>query len=153
MSAAGGPKDTVKKKEVNTKGTRTSCVSIATKVCARTRLESTLRTIIKTVGRKERRHVSNTLQQELLALESLDLYRRRMKKWMKRMIGLNVFRERYEGIKWSKSRLCFEKDKPTSKLNGADVGGTNHSRKFSKKIGDNVYEIMQKDMRKNMDIN
>ena len=63
-----------------------------------------------------------------------------------------MFRERYEGIKQSKSRLCFEKDMLRSKLNGADVGNTNHSREFAKKIDENVYEIMKKDMGKNINI-
>ena len=52
MSAAGSPKDTVKKKKVNTKGRRTSYVSIATKLYARTKLKRILRTIIKTEGER-----------------------------------------------------------------------------------------------------
>lgn len=39
-----------------------------------------------------------------------------------------------------------------SKLNGVDVGDTNYSREFAKRIDDNVYEIMKKDIRKNMNI-
>ena len=62
---------------------------------------------------------------------------RRERSTREERVGLNVFRERYEGMKWSKSRLCFEKDKLTSKLNGADVGGTNNSREFAKKTDDN----------------
>ena len=45
-------------------------------------------------------------------------------------VGLNVLRERYEGIKQSKSRLCYEKDMLRSKLNGADVSDTNHTLIF-----------------------
>ena len=48
--------------------------------------------------------------------------------------------------------MCSERDLNRSKLNGADVGDTNHNRQFAKKIDDNVYEIMKKDMRKNMNI-
>ena len=45
--------------------------------------------------------------------------------------GMNVFRERYEGIKQSKSRLCFEKDMLRAKLNGCHIGDTNHSHTFA----------------------
>ena len=63
---------------------------------------------------------------------------------------MNVFRERYEGIKQSKSRLCFEKDMLRAKLNGCHVGDTNHSHAFAKKIDDSTYNVIKDDMRKNM---
>ena len=65
-------------------------------------------------------------------------------------VGMNIWRERYEGIKQSKSRACFENDMLRAKLNGADVGDTNHSREFAKKIDVATYEVMKDDMRKNM---
>ena len=37
-------------------------------------------------------------------------------------IGMNVFREHYQGIKQSKSRLDFEKDMLRAKLCDSDVG-------------------------------
>ena len=45
--------------------------------------------------------------------------------------GMNVFRERYEGIKQSKSRLYFMKHILRAKLYGCHVGDTNNSRAFA----------------------
>ena len=64
--------------------------------------------------------------------------------------GMNVWRERYEGIKQGKSRLCFEKDMLRAKLNGCEVGDTNHSDDFAKKIDDSTYSVIKDDMRKSM---
>ena len=52
--------------------------------------------------------------------------------------GMNGFRERYEGIKQSKSILCFEKDMLRARLNGCHLGETNHSHAFAKKIDDST---------------
>ena len=66
MSAAGGLKDTVKKEEENTKEKE----DVLCKYCDKVMRKDKVGKHFETERRKERRHVSNTLQQELLALES-----------------------------------------------------------------------------------
>ena len=56
------------------------------------------------------------------------------KKTREETVGMNMFRNRYLGIKQSKSRVDFEEDMLKAKLNGEDVGNINHSRKFAKKL-------------------
>ena len=65
-------------------------------------------------------------------------------------VGMNVWRERYEGIRQSKSRVCFENDILRAKLNGCDVGDTNHSREFAKKIDVSTYHVMKDNIKRNM---
>ena len=62
--------------------------------------------------------------------------------------GMIVFRERYAGIKQSKSYLDFEEDMLKAKLNGVDVGDLNHSRKFVKKLDDSIYTEIKHNMKK-----
>ena len=47
-----------------------------------------------------------------------------------RKIGLNFFRIRYSDLKHHLSKLAFEDNVLTAKLNGTDVGNINNSRKF-----------------------
>ena len=65
--------------------------------------------------------------------------------------GMNVFRERYEGIKQGKSRLCFEKDMLRAKLNNCDVGDTNHSDDFARKLDVSIYNVIKDGMKRNME--
>ena len=64
--------------------------------------------------------------------------------------GMNVFRNRYLGIKQSKSRVDFEEDMLKAKLNGEDVGDMNHSRKFAKQLDDAIYSEMKENMKEKM---
>ena len=59
------------------------------------------------------------------------------------LVGLNLFRTRYNGIKHAKSLLEFESDVLLLKLNGGDVGDINHSRKFAKTIDEALYKTMK----------
>ena len=65
--------------------------------------------------------------------------------------GMNVFRERYDGIKQGKSRLCFEKDMLRAKLNNCDVGDTNHSDDFARKLDVSIYNVIKDGMKRNME--
>ena len=82
-------------------------------------------------------YLSGKTHRQKLNILKINDKSRRERSTREERVGLNVFRVRYEGIKWSKSRLCFEKDKLTSKLDDADVGGTNNSREFAKKTDHN----------------
>ena len=64
--------------------------------------------------------------------------------------GMNVFLERYQGIRQSKSRLNFEEDMLRAKMNGADVGDTNHSRIFAAKLDEAIYKEIKENMKENM---
>ena len=65
--------------------------------------------------------------------------------------GMNVFRERYQGIKQRKSRLDFEEDMLRAKLIGTRVGDINHSRKFAKKLDGAIYSEMKQNMKDKME--
>ena len=65
-------------------------------------------------------------------------------------VGMNVFRERYNGIKQNKSRLDFEEDMLRAKLCGADVGDINHSREFAKKLDVAIHMELKENMKESM---
>ena len=61
--------------------------------------------------------------------------------------GMNVFRIRYTGILHANSKLNFETDILTAKLNGTEVGNINHSRKFASKLTDTISDIMDANLK------
>ena len=69
-----------------------------------------------------------------------------------RKVGMNVFRERYQGIMQSKSLLDFERDILRAKLCGSDVGDVNHSQFFAKKLDVAIYDEMKDRLKKNMNV-
>ena len=69
----------------------------------------------------------------------------------KESIGKNIFRIRYNGIKQGKTRVNFEEDILTAKLNKVDVGDVNHSRKFAEKLDDAIYTAMKAELKEHMD--
>ena len=74
------------------------------------------------------------------------------KKSREEIVGMNVFRERYQGIKQGKNRVDFEEDMLKAKLNGLDVGDINHSRKFAKSLDDAIYDEVKYNIKKNMEM-
>ena len=64
-----------------------------------------------------------------------------------RQIGLNIFRIRYSGIKHHQSRIAFEDNVLTAKLNGVDCGDINNSKFFAKDIDTALYETMRDDLK------
>ena len=67
-----------------------------------------------------------------------------------RIVGLNIFRERYNGIRQSKSRLDFEEDMLKAKMCGEDVGDINHSREFAKRLDVEIYNELKENMKESM---
>ena len=67
-----------------------------------------------------------------------------------RTAGMNVFRERYLGIKQSKSRVDFEEDMLRAKLNGTEVGDKNHSRFFAKNLDNAIHTEMKARIKEKM---
>ena len=67
-----------------------------------------------------------------------------------KVVGMNVFRERYSGIKQSKSRLDFEEDMLRAKMCGTDVGDLNHSNDFAKKLDVAIYSELKENMKESM---
>ena len=65
-------------------------------------------------------------------------------------VGMQIFRERYSGIKQRKSKLNFEEDMLRCKMNGVDVGDQNHGRDFATKLDRAVYEEMKSMTKANM---
>ena len=100
--------------------------------------------------RDVKRHLINKTHKQKSSLLRMKNKMDRERLNIQEKAGMNVFRERYEGIKQSKSRLCFEKDMLRAKLNDCHVGDTNHSHAFAKKIDDSTYNVIKDDMRKNM---
>jgi hypothetical protein len=74
------------------------------------------------------------------------------KRSREKIVGMNIFRERYAGIKQGKSRMNFEEDMLRAKLNGEDVGDTNHSRFFAKKLDEAIYNEMKAAMNEQMNV-
>ena len=74
------------------------------------------------------------------------------KRSREKIVGMNIFRERYAGIKQAKSRMDFEEDMLRAKLNGEDVGDTNHSRFFAKKLDEAIYMEMKAITKEQMNI-
>ena len=66
--------------------------------------------------------------------------------------GMNVFLERYQGIRQSKSRLNFEEDMLRAKLTGTDVGDQQHTRIFAKKLDEALYSEMKDRLRDGMNV-
>ena len=60
-----------------------------------------------------------------------------------KIVGLNVFRLRYNGIKQHESRATFIEDIFTAKLIGTDVGNINHSGDFARELDKSIYETMK----------
>ena len=68
------------------------------------------------------------------------------------MAGTNVFRNRYQGIKQSKSRVGFEEDMLRAKLNDEYVGDLNHNRKFSQKLVRAICDEMKANMKESIEL-
>ena len=65
------------------------------------------------------------------------------RKQRNKVIGLNLFRIRYSGIKQHQPRTAFEDNVLTAKLNGVDVGDINNSRFFAKDIDVALFDTMK----------
>ena len=89
--------------------------------------------------RDVKRHLINKTHKQKSSLLRMKNKMDRERLNIQEKAGMNVFRERYEGIKQSKSRLCFEKDMLRAELNGCHVGDTIHSHAFAKKIDHSTY--------------
>ena len=87
-------------------------------------------------------------KQLIMEKDQRDLF----KKSREEIVGMNVFRERYQGIKQGKNRVDFEEDMLKAKLNGLDVGDINHSRKFAKSLDDAIYDEVKYNIKKNMEM-
>ena len=104
---------------------------------------------------KERikQHINRKTHKQKKEIKQAKLRIDKKRKVRSQIGGRNVFRNRYQGIKQSKSRLDFEEDMLRAKLNGEDVGDLNHSREFAKKLDGAIYDEMKARMAKNMELN
>ena len=104
------------------------------------RLKEHIRNHLKTKTHTQKKDIQQTKIKASLLKQSRE-----------KLVGMNVFRERYLGIMQSKSRLDFEEDMLRAKLNGEDVGDQNHSDDFAKKLDFAIYSEMKAQMKEQME--
>ena len=102
---------------------------------------------LKTMVKAHLKTKTHLQKQKILKTQTLNMKKRSSRI---RMIGLNVFRTRYNGILQARSRIDFETDILKGKMNGEDLGDINHSRRFAKDLDDAIYETMKADIKHNV---